>query len=194
MSDLGDFVILIGKNGSGKSNILEALELLFADVNLQAEYPKSFLNTTWFEKRTSHPIDFEVTIELTQDDVEKVFSKGMNLPEKPEFDTPKERTLVVRRQLEANNWKNGVTTLGERVTIQNGKVSIWPSKDQSTVLAPDQASTIVTNLNNLLKNAFKLTRSPRESPDRPGPSIRPSILDTESKTNTGNDDQSHHDC
>jgi len=179
MSGLGDLVILIGKNGSGKSNVLEALELFFADLNFQTDYGKSFPQTTWYDKRTNKPIDFEVTIELETEDLDTIIPKDL-LPSLPL--ASKEIMLVIHRQLEINNWKNVKTTIGDVLTIEGGKiVPLTPDKESQFPLPPEKTNMLLTNLNNHLKNSFRLIRSPRESSERPAPLTRPSILDAESK-------------
>jgi hypothetical protein len=180
MSGLGDLVILIGKNGSGKSNILEALELFFADLNLQTDYGKAFPPTTWYDKRTTKPIDFIVTIELESGDLEGIIPKDL-LPSLPL--AAKEIMLVIHRQLEINAWKNVKTTIGDALTIEGGKVmSSTSGKESPVTLPPEKANMLLTNLNNHLKNSFRLIRSPREAAERPAPLTRPSILDAESKS------------
>jgi len=178
MSDLGDLVILIGKNGSGKSNVLEALELFFADLNLETDYGKSFPPTTWYDKRTNKPIDFIVTIELEPDDLDKIIPKDL-LPSFPL--ASKEIMLVIHRQLEINTWKNVKTTIGDVLTFERGKIVLSTDKEPLAPLSPENVNMLLTNLNNHLKNSFKLIRSPRESTERPAPLTRPSILDAESK-------------
>ena len=75
MTELDDMVILIGKNGSGKSNILEALELFFTDIDLQNNSAKSLDASTWYDKRTQRPIDFIIELEMNIDDLKSIFNE-----------------------------------------------------------------------------------------------------------------------
>jgi hypothetical protein len=185
MTDLGDFVILVGKNGSGKSNILEALELFFVDLNIQGDYSKSFDTATWYDKRSMLPIEFIIKLELENDDLMKVLTSeilqkiGVDLEA---FD----KCLVIHRKIEVNLWKNVEANLGGILEIKGGKVSHLPNKadelQEKKSIPPETANLILVNINNLLKNSFKLIRSPRESAERPTPTIRPTIVDPESKS------------
>ena len=186
MHDLGDLAILIGKNGSGKSNILEALELFFVDLNIQSDYGKSFDPVTWYDKRTQMPIEFTMKLELENDDLGKILTTeilekiGVSLDA---FD----KSLLIRRKIEVNMWKNVEANLGGVLEIEGGKV--WnllkegkESEEKKAQVPPEIANPIVVNINNMLKNSFKLIRSPRESAERPAPTIRPTIIDPESRS------------
>jgi len=184
MDDLGNFIILIGKNGSGKSNILEALELFFSDFNIQSDYSKSFDITTWYDKRTEHPIEFIVKLELEDDDLKNILTK--EILEKIGIDlTAFNSTFTIHRKIEVNMWKNVEANLGGVLEIKEGK--IWQLlaegvEEKRRQVPPEIANLILVNINNMLKNSFKLIRSPRESAERPPPTIRPTIIDPESKS------------
>src|SRR6266853_719687 len=79
LQGLGDLVILIGRNGSGKSNILEALELFFADLNLSTDVEKQAPAELWFDKRTNRPIDIRVVIYIPKgadwDNLDRIFTE-----------------------------------------------------------------------------------------------------------------------
>jgi len=186
MDDLGDFIILVGKNGSGKSNILEALELFFADLNIQSDYSKSFDSVTWFDKRTQKPIEFMVKLELDNNDLNKILTAeilekiGVGLAA---FDN----SLFIHRKIEVNMWKNVEANLGGVLKIKEGKVWYLQKgkelKEEMTLIPPETTNQILVNINNILKNSFKLIRSPRESAERPAaPAIRPTIIDPESRS------------
>jgi len=185
MTDLGNFVILVGKNGSGKSNVLEALELFFVDLNIQGDYSKSFDPATWYDKRSQLPIEFMIKLELENDDLIEILTTeilekiGASLEV---FD----KCLVIHRKIEVNLWKNVEANLGGVLEIKEGKVWYLPKEakepQEKKPIAPEIANLILGNINNMLKNSFKLIRSPRESPERPTPTVRPTIVDPESRS------------
>lgn len=66
LTPLGNLNILVGKNSSGKSNILEGLDLLFTNFALVGGSTPGLDEFFWFNKKTSNPIDFFVSAELTE--------------------------------------------------------------------------------------------------------------------------------
>jgi AAA15 family ATPase/GTPase len=187
MSNLGSFVILVGKNGSGKSNILEALELFFVDLNIQSDYSKSFDAATWYDKRSMSPIEFIIKLELENDDLENILT-GEILKRIDVGLEAFDKYLVIHRKIEVNLWKNVEADLGGILEIKEGKVSYIPKESEAKELqkkrpiTPEIANLILVNINTVLKNSFKLIRSPRESAERPVPTIRPTIVDPESRS------------
>lgn len=185
MSDLGDFIILVGKNGSGKSNILEALELFFVDLNIQGDYGKSFDSTTWYDKRTLQPIEFIIKLELEDEDLAKILSPEIVEKAGINIDTFN-KSLLIHRKIEVNLWKNVEANLGGVLEIKGGKVWYLPKEvkesEEKKPIPPEIANSILANINSMLKNSFKLIRSPRESAERPSPTIRPTIIDPESRS------------
>lgn len=197
MTELGDLVILVGKNSSGKSNVLEALELFFADLNIQSDYAKAFPPTTWYDKRNQKPIEFIITLELDSQDLRNVFTE--DVCKRLEIEDPSfmGNRFSIHRKIEVNMWKNVESRLGDSFWIKDGKafrlveaIQILQGKDGEQtpkkeileeVVPAETATMIFTNIHNLLKNRFKLIRSPRESPERPAATTRPTIIDPESK-------------
>jgi len=68
MEDLQNLVILIGENNSGKTNILEALELFLTSFSHLASSFQRPLQPDdwylWFNSKTQEPIEFHCTLEL----------------------------------------------------------------------------------------------------------------------------------
>ena len=61
MVNIGDLVVLIGANGSGKSNLLEALTLFFNELDFDTT-ERNIWNLDkylWFDKKYRQPIEFE---------------------------------------------------------------------------------------------------------------------------------------
>jgi hypothetical protein len=70
----GDLTILVGKNGSGKTSILEALYRFFNDFSaIGGGVPSGLADYYWFDRDTREPIKISVELELTEDEFEKFF-------------------------------------------------------------------------------------------------------------------------
>jgi predicted ATPase len=70
----GDLTILVGKNGSGKTSILEALYRFFTDFSpIGGGVPSALSDYFWFDRDTKKPIRISLELELTEDDFEKFF-------------------------------------------------------------------------------------------------------------------------
>jgi AAA15 family ATPase/GTPase len=69
----GDMTILVGKNGSGKTNILEALYRFFSDFNAVGATSSGLTEYYWFNKDTTNPIRISVELELDEEDFKKIF-------------------------------------------------------------------------------------------------------------------------
>ena len=67
LEKLGNLNILLGKNSSGKSNVLEAMNLFFGRVRA-GKGTTPGLNEYFWYKGSNKPIVFEVTIDLAADD------------------------------------------------------------------------------------------------------------------------------
>ena len=201
MTELEDMVILIGKNGSGKSNFLEALELFFTDIDLQNNAAKSLDPSTWYDKRTQRPIDFIIELEMNIDDLKSIFNeeicKKLEIKEIESIGT----YFRIHRRIEANMWKNVESQLGYHFKVREGKIyettesaekpyfvleaSGISSKDDSIKekpISPDISNAIFANIHNSIKNKFKLIKSSRESPERSAVVVRSTIIEPESES------------
>jgi energy-coupling factor transporter ATP-binding protein EcfA2 len=70
----GDLTILVGKNGSGKTSILEALYRFFNDFSaIGGGVPSGLTDYYWFDRDTREPIRISVELELTEGEFEKFF-------------------------------------------------------------------------------------------------------------------------
>ena len=79
LSDLGNIVVLIGKNSSGKSNLLEALCLFFNQFNLVEPSPISAVagvdHYLWHNLETKNPIEIILELEFDANECEEIFPK-----------------------------------------------------------------------------------------------------------------------
>lgn len=71
---VSNLTILVGKNGSGKSFILESLYRFFTDFNsLGGGITGGTSDYLWFERDASEPIEIGLDFQLTDDEVAKIF-------------------------------------------------------------------------------------------------------------------------
>lgn len=72
--ELGDYTVFIGENGSGKTNIAEALHLFFDDFSSTGGSTSPLLHeiSSWYNKEAK-PLDFIVELELTVEEWQDVF-------------------------------------------------------------------------------------------------------------------------
>lgn len=121
MEDIGDLIILIGANGSGKSNLLEALTLFFNELDFDTteksigDLDKYF----WFGRNGRQPIEFEIIIEFSKDEIEDMLPEGS----KETHRIGDKGRLTIKRAIKgpANSAAWSVTS-AKLVTFTNGKL------------------------------------------------------------------------
>jgi len=126
MKNIGDLIILIGANGSGKSNLLEALTLFFNELDFDTternigNLDKYF----WFDRKERQPIEFEILIEFSKDEIEDMLPEGG----KEAYRIGDKGRLTIKRAIKgpANSAVWGVTS-AKLVTLTNGKL-VTPGK------------------------------------------------------------------
>lgn len=77
MDNIGNLTVLIGKNSSGKSNLLEALSLFFDHFALAGGTTPGLNEYFWYNRRTTNPIHFTVTIKLNENECEEIFPANL---------------------------------------------------------------------------------------------------------------------
>lgn len=73
MQKLGDLNIFIGKNSSGKSNILEAINMFFADFAIAGGTTGGLTPYSWFNRDIAKPIDFVITVKIDDEECAQIF-------------------------------------------------------------------------------------------------------------------------
>lgn len=76
LQDLENLNIFVGKNSSGKSNLLEALSIFFSNFSVIGGNTAGLNEYHWFDKKTQDPIEFEINIELSNDEIKKLFPQA----------------------------------------------------------------------------------------------------------------------
>lgn len=131
-----NFTVFIGKNGSGKTTILEALHLFFNDFNLIGGATSPILTdiSAWYDKRPTHPIEFILKIKLDEEECRDIFPEKILELIKKRY---KERyhELTFHRQ---------IPKPGEPWTTKHVKVAdLFLVKDDS-LLSPEEITESLT--------------------------------------------------
>ena len=111
LSNLKELTVLIGKNGSGKSYVLDGLRLFFTEFQTvggaSSAQNDPFL---WHQRRTKHAIEIGVSLDVTKEEGQRLVALLPRLPKRTELDG--EHALEIRRTL---NYQQGWKTESLRV-------------------------------------------------------------------------------
>ncbi|GAG75575.1 unnamed protein product, partial [marine sediment metagenome] len=139
MKKIGDLIILIGANGSGKSNLLEALTLFFNELDFDTtERSIGKLDEYfWFGRKVRQPIEFEVLIEFSKAEIADM------LPEdsKEAYRIGDKGRLTIKRAIKgpANSAVWGPTS-AKLIMLTDGKL-VTPTKIK-VVASPVEGKSI----------------------------------------------------
>jgi len=123
MDPLGNLVTIVGKNGSGKTNTVEALRLFFEEFDDSLIRGLGGLpRQLWYCEITEKPIDLTVAFELSEQERSELIPDGL-LAALGSMENPE--ALTLRRQLVwgegACEWRTIDVKIGNRYVIQQGK-------------------------------------------------------------------------
>jgi len=123
MGELDNLVIIVGENGSGKTNIVEALRLFFEEFDGGLTRRCGALpRQLWYREDTNKPIDLTAAFHLSEEERDELVPPGLLEALSP-IDNPE--TLTLRRQLvwekTACEWRTIDVKIGNRFLIQQGK-------------------------------------------------------------------------
>jgi len=142
---LGDRVVMVGPNGSGKTFVIQGLELLFGEFACRnGDSAISNVDYLWHKRRTDVPIAIGAILELEPSDVSHLQESGMW------FRRPDGSNQIdVSRQLHYNKgWETVELGINGDSIIRN---------DQSTgVILADSEPIILAQIESLMKSAFVL--------------------------------------
>lgn len=123
MNDIGNLVVLIGQNCSGKSNLLEALDLFFRGLGLSEGEETKLSRYHWYRMDDSSPIEFELELELSEEDFEELFGTGFadRFPDK----TPR---LHIHRTIDnKSRWRTKEVRIGAVTLVRDDKAQSMES-------------------------------------------------------------------
>lgn len=119
-----NFLVLIGPNSSGKSLIFEALTKFFNDFNpIGGVSPVTGM--LWFKRDTTRTIDFEITLELDEQEVKELIPLGHEIIKAVKTKFPDTFSQMrIKRSLSSNGaWKTNEIIWSQIELITNDAVT-----------------------------------------------------------------------
>ena len=200
LNGLGNMVVLIGKNSSGKSNILEALYAFFNDFNLIEPSPVGSVtgldNHLWYDIETENPIEITLWVEFGAKECEKIFpTKALNMV-RERFPKSYNQVTFCRRIIGVKTgWKTEYVKWADIPLVRDNKLvspeefckslTVPPPKKTTKPPFPESAAAkiigkVARSLQERIKGKFRLARVTRDSVERPSDLVmRAPIMDSE---------------
>ena len=186
LTDLPELVVFIGKNSSGKSNLIDALALMFLDFGKQLERDvgaQEYLFPSHLVREESLP-EISVSLSLTPHEWEEVFPN-----DKADGKGFEDLELHLVKRIEPTGsgmqWKTHEVRVGDLSVVEGGQFVELDTTtlheftvDQSIRPVVPPAKRFLAQLGELLASSFEVihtTESQRSWPDRF--TERPTILD-----------------
>ena len=182
---LDNLVVLIGRNSSGKTNLLEAIDYFFREFDPAFERAIGSLNLElWHGREAIAPIEWNVTLKFEESELVALFGKDLA----PIFDgiTDKDQVRVMRRITptpQDMRWQTSELMIGGIDLIKDGK-AVTPEEITKALNRPEPppanlVQSILSNLTGLLRAQFKYIGAARDNV-QPAPSFgnRSSIIES----------------
>ena len=165
--EFGKLTTLIGRNSSGKSNVLEALHLFFNEFGPALKRDITGVpDYLWHDREIENPIEFIVTVKLTKKEFDQIFTKDLSKAMKISF---KDGKLTVCRKIffkppNTATWRTSFVALDNIPLIEDGKRVKRPS---IPLPPPDTLTKLCASLSQKFKGMFKLVLTVRDDLSSP---------------------------
>jgi len=166
---LSNLVVLIGRNSSGKTNILEAIDYFFREFDPAFERAIGSMNLElWHGREARTPIEWDVTLKLEQGETLALLGKDFL----PIFEGVTNRDQVrVLRQIVATpqdmRWYTSALMVGNVNLVKDTKAvtpeEITEALNSSEPIPANLVQSILSNLSGLLRSQFKYISAARDS-------------------------------
>ncbi len=160
MEEIGELVILIGANSSGKTNVIDALTLFFNELTPEIRHNiGSIPDYTWFDRDPSNPVIFDMAIEL-----EKRESNGI-VPVDLGSKISEGQNTLLRIIRKINGPADAAFWTTELLEI-NGEIIFRPSSEKPDAEPPETigiAGEILNKLTTNVKDKFVFIPASRDS-------------------------------
>jgi len=204
VDQIGDMTILLGKNSSGKSNLLEALALFFNEFNLIEAGPAAgsasgLDHYLWFDGDTSKPIEITLTIELNDEECDELFpAEALDVVKQKYPETYNQLTISRRivdlktgRRTEYVKWAEVSLVKDNRLVSPDDFAKSITSTTPSETTSPSQPTEsvaakmlgrIAPGIQEKIKGRFLLARVTRDATERPATLMtRVPLIDSETR-------------
>jgi len=183
MEDISNLSVLIGKNSSGKSNLLEALNMFFSDFSLTGGTTSGLDEYFWFNRHTVDPIEFTLNIKLEDAECNKIFPAEILNPVKETFKENFNEITIHRTLNPQGTWKTELVNWADLFLVKDDRgvtpeeftnywsqvatiTAVGEKPDIVSIISPTVTpqilSTIFTKLAEALKGRFKLISAIRD--------------------------------
>jgi hypothetical protein len=191
--ELENLVILIGRNSSGKTNFIEALDCFFREFDATFERPLGAQNPElWHNRDMKDPIIWDITLKLEQSEISALFGKDLL----PIFDGLADKDIIrIQRRIIATpqdmRWKT-IELFIDHVSLVHDGLAVPPEEIQKILVRKEAVpanlvQTVLTNLQTLLRAQFKYINAARDnSQTYPPLGNRTSIIEHGTLTNINN--------
>lgn len=165
---LENLVVLIGRNSSGKTNLLEAIDYFFREFDPNFERAIGAVNPElWHGRETVDPIEWDVALKLEESEVLSLF--GEDLQQIFEGIIDKDQVKVVRwisQTPQDMRWQTRELTIGNISLVKGGEAVAGEKilKALNAVEIPaNLVQSVLSNLSVLLKAQFKYIGAARDN-------------------------------
>lgn len=207
LDNLGDLNILVGKNSSGKSNILEGISFLFDNFSATGGLMDGLNEYLWYNKRVQDAIEFSAVISLDDDEVEQIFPKEfLDYMAKEKEDL---RTISFSRKLTnlQGVWRTDYLRAGKLTLVLEDKQltpqelrKAMPTKNAASlsdalsvaIITPTQIDEICAKIQERMRGHFKLIAA-EEGAKNPTLPQRTTLVDSRLQSELWSWDQSTTD-
>lgn len=206
MDNLSDLNVLIGKNSSGKSNILEGLTFLFDNFSPTGGSTPGLNEFLWHNKQVQDPISFSVEISLEDGDVMQMLPR--ELLDAMGVIKEDARTLSFSRKVNAQGiWSTDYLRLGKLPLVLEDKAlpmeefakalpqkDATPSQPESVPsLTPELVNAMLSRIEEKVRGRFRLISAVRDVKNPVVPQ-RMALVDSQLQNQLWNWDQSNADA
>lgn len=166
---LDNLVVLIGRNSSGKTNLLEAIDYFFREFDPAFERAIGAPNPElWYRRDTSNPIEWDMTLKLEQSELLNLFGKDLA----PIFEgiADKDQVKVLRRisrTPQDMRWQTCELTIGN-INLVKDTAAVTPEEitkalNRTEAIPANLVQSILSSLSGLLRSQFKYIGAARDN-------------------------------